>query len=49
MNLVKLQDIKSVVFLYTNSELSEKEIKTIPFITALKITKYWGHLGGSVG
>ena len=39
MNLVKLQDAinteKSVAFLYTNNELSERESKkTIPFIIA---------------
>ena len=27
MNSVKLQDTKSVVFLYTNNEISEKEVK----------------------
>ena len=34
---------KSVAFLYTNNELSEREIKkTIPFITASKRIKYLG-------
>ena len=39
MNIVKLQDIKltqkSLAFLYTNDEKTEREIKeTIPFTTA---------------
>ena len=52
MNLVKLYDTftgykiniqKSVMFLYTKSKLSEKEIKkTIPFTVASKATKYLG-------
>ena len=34
---------KSVVFLCTNSEISEKEIqKTVPFIMASKTIKYSG-------
>ena len=45
MNLVKLQDTiniqKSVAFLYTNNELSERKItKLIPFIIASKRMKY---------
>ena len=45
--LVKLQDTKpiqkSVVFLYTNNKLSEKENKKpTPFITASKGIKYLG-------
>ena len=32
----KINIQKSVAFLYTNNELSEKEIKTFPFIVALK-------------
>ena len=32
MNSVKLQDTKSVVFLYTNNEISEKEVKEIKTI-----------------
>ena len=48
MNSVKLQDPKisvqkSVAFLYTNNELSEKEMKkTIPFTIASKGIKYLG-------
>ena len=48
MKSVNLQDTKvniqkSVAFLYTNSELSEKEIgKTMPFTVALKQRKYLG-------
>ena len=48
MNLVKYQDTKintqkSLAFLYTNNEKSEKEIKeSIPFIIATKIIKYLG-------
>ena len=48
MNSVNLQDTKvniqkSVAFLYTNSELSEKEIrKTMPFTVAPKQRKYFG-------
>ena len=48
MNSVKLQDPKisvqkSVAFLYTNNELSEKEMKkTIPFTIASKRIKYVG-------
>ena len=34
---------KSLAFLYTNNERSEREIKeTIPFTTATKIIKYLG-------
>ena len=41
MNIVKSQ--KSLAFLYTNKENSEREIKkTIPLITATKIIKYLG-------
>ena len=48
MNLAKLQDIrfntqKSLAFLYTNNEKSEREIKeSIPFTTATKRIKYLG-------
>ena len=48
MNLAKLQDTKintqkSLAFLYTNNEKSEKEIKeSIPFTTATKAIKYLG-------
>ena len=48
MNLVKLQDTKinaqrSLAFLYTNDEKSEREIKeTLPFTTATKRIKYLG-------
>ena len=48
MNSVKFQDTKSiyrksVAFLYTNNELSErKNKKTIPFIIASKRIKYLG-------
>ena len=38
---IKIQ--KSMAFLYTNNELSEREIKkTIPFKTASSIIKYLG-------
>ena len=41
MNIVKLQDIKSLAFLYTNNEKTEREIKeTIPFTIAMKKIKY---------
>ena len=45
MNIVKLQDIKSsqksLAFLYTNNEKTEREIKeTIPFTIAAKRIKY---------
>ena len=45
MSVVQLQDIKlthkSLTFLYTNSEKTEREIKeTIPFTTATKGIKY---------
>ena len=45
MNIVKLQDIKSsqksLAFLYTNNEKTEREIKeTIPFTIATKRIKY---------
>ena len=48
MNIVKLQDIKSthgksLAFLYTNNEKTEREIKeTIPFTIAMKGIKYLG-------
>ena len=48
MNLAKLQDTKintqkSLAFLYTNNEKSEKEIKkSIPFTTATKRIKHLG-------
>ena len=47
MNLVKLQDKintqKSVIFLYTNNERSEREIKeTVPFTIISKRIKYLG-------
>ena len=47
MNTVKLQDIKLthkyLVFLYTNNEKTEREIKeTIPFTIAMKKIKYLG-------
>ena len=48
MNIVKLQDIKSthrnqksLAFLYTNNEKTEREIKeTIPFTIAMKRINY---------
>ena len=47
MNIVKLQDIKltqkSLAFLYTNNEKTEREIKeTIPFTIAMKRIKHLG-------
>ena len=43
MNLAKLQDTKSLAFLYTNNEKSEREIKeSIPFTIATKRIKYLG-------
>ena len=47
MTIVKLQDIKSthksLAFLYTNNEKTEREVKeTIPFTIAMKIIKYLG-------
>ena len=47
MNIVKLQDIKltqkSLAFLYTNNEKTEREIKeTIPFTIVKKRIKYLG-------
>ena len=47
MNIVRLQDIKStqksLAFLYTNNEKTEREIKeTIPFTIATKRIKYLG-------
>ena len=48
MNLAKLQEIKSIhkkslAFLYTNNEKSEREIKeSIPFTIATKRIKYLG-------
>ena len=39
----KVNTQKSLAFLYTNNERSEREIKeTIPFTTATKIIKYLG-------
>ena len=39
----KINTQKSLVFLYTNNENSEREIKeSIPFITATKRIKYLG-------
>ena len=43
MNSVNGSIQKSVMFLYTNNNLSEREIKkTIPFTTASKRIKYLG-------
>ena len=48
MNIVKLQDYKinsqkSLAFLYTNNEKTEREAKeTIPFTIAMKRIKYLG-------
>ena len=43
MNIVKLQDIKSLAFLYTNNEKIERETKeTIPFTIATNRIKYLG-------
>ena len=43
MNLAKLQDTKSLAFLYTNNEKSEREIKeSIPFTTETKRIQYLG-------
>ena len=43
MNIVKLQDIKLIAFLYTNSEKTEREIKEIiPSTIAKKRIKYLG-------
>ena len=47
VNLAKWQDTKSIhksfAFLYTNNEISEKEIKeSIPFTIATKRIKYLG-------
>ena len=47
MNIVKMQDIrltqKSLAFLYTNNEKTEREIKeTISFTIATKRIKYLG-------
>ena len=47
MNIIKLQDIKltqkSIAFLYTNNEKTEREIKeTIPFTIEMKRIKYLG-------
>ena len=44
MNVVKLQDIKltqkSLAFIYTNNEKTEREIKeTLPFTTEMKRIK----------
>ena len=39
----KINTQKSIAFLYTNNEKSEREIKeSIPFTTATKIIKYLG-------
>ena len=39
----KINTLKSLAFLYTNSEKTEKEIKeTIPFTIAMKRIKYLG-------
>ena len=39
----KINTQKSLAFLYTNNEKSEREIKeSIPFTTATKINKYLG-------
>ena len=39
----KINMQKSLAFLYTNNEISEREIKeSIPFTTATKIIKYLG-------
>ena len=39
----KISAQKSLAFLYTNNEKSEREIKeTLPFTTATKIIKYLG-------
>ena len=43
MNLAKLQDTKSLAFLYTNNEKSERAIKeSIIFTIATKRIKYLG-------
>ena len=46
MNMIKLQDIKlikSLAFLYTNNEKTEREIKeTFPFTIAMKRITYLG-------
>ena len=43
MNLAKLQDTKSLAFLYTNNEKSERAIKeSISFAIATKRIKYLG-------
>ena len=43
MNLAKLQETKSLAFLYTNNEKSEREIKkSIPFTIGTKRIKYLG-------
>lgn len=43
-NTAKLQDTKSrqksIAFLHTNNEVSEREMKIIPFIIATKRIKY---------
>lgn len=45
-NTAKLQDTKSrqksIAFLHTNNEVSEREMKIIPFIIATKRRKYLG-------
>ena len=41
--MLKLHNIKSLAFLYTNNEKTEREIKeTIPFTIAIKRIKYLG-------
>ena len=43
MNLAKLQDTKSLAFLYTNNEKSERAIKeSIPFTITTKRIKHLG-------
>ena len=50
MNIVMLQNIKmnthkSLAFLYTNNEKTEREMKeTIPFTIATKRIKYLGYI-----
>ena len=45
----KINTQKSLAFLYTNNERSEREIKeTIPFTIATKRIKYRGFPGGAV-
>ena len=43
MNFAKSRDTKSLTFLYTNNEKSEREIKeSFPFTIATKSIKYLG-------